>query len=87
MWVSNWAFNQFSIPNPGSHCAINRADDLRPVVQHALLPLQPDSQRQQGVLHSEKEGGSGPCSELSHDLEGLPLHADAGTDTIKTEFG
>ena len=74
-------------PTPGSHCAVNRADHLCPAVQHALLPLHVDDQRQQGVLHPEREGRSRPCSESSHDPQGLPLHAAAGKNTKKTEFG
>ena len=41
---------------PGSHSAINWADHLCAAVQHAVLPLHLDGQRQQGVLHPEREG-------------------------------
>ena len=73
------------IPYPGSHCSVNRTNYLCAAVQYALLPLHTDSQRQQGILHSEREGRSRPCSKSSHDSEGLPLHVEAGKDSNETE--
>ena len=79
--------NQFQNHILGSHCAVNWTDDHCPVVQHALLPLHVDDQRQQGVLHPEREGRSRPCSEPSHDPESLPFHAAAGEKTKKLNLG
>ena len=82
----SWIKNIISNYTLGSHCAVNRAYDLCPAVQHDLLPIHADGQRQQGVLHPEREGRSWPCSESSHDPQSFPLHANAGKDGKKTEF-
>ena len=77
-----FSFVSLKIPTPGPHSAVNRADNLCSTVEHALLPLHPLHQRQQGVLHPEGKGGGRPCSESSHDSQGLPLHADSGNTNL-----